>query len=46
LIGEMALKHKKHLEEFGVCNKCEPVSSGISFKRIFLAKESFDFSFS
>ncbi|MDD3262366.1 MAG: hypothetical protein PHR61_00815 [Candidatus Absconditabacteria bacterium] len=45
-IGEMALKHKKHLEEFGFCNKCEPVSSGISFKRIFLAKESFDFSFS
>lgn len=45
-IWEMALKHKKRLEEFGFCNKCEPVSSGISFKRIFLAKESFDFSFS
>ncbi len=45
-IGEMALKHKKRLEEFGNCNKCEPVSSGISFKRIFLTRESFDFSFS
>lgn len=45
-IGEMALKHKKRLEEFGFCNKCEPVSSGISFKRIFLGRESFDFSFS
>lgn len=45
-IGEMALKHKKKLEELGNCNKCEPVSSGISFKRIFLTRESFDFSFS
>jgi len=45
-IGEMALKHKKKLEEFWNCNKCEPVSSWISFKRIFLARESFDFSFS
>ncbi len=45
-IGEMALKHKKRLEEFGFCNKCELVSSGISFKRIFLGRESFDFSFS
>lgn len=45
-IGEMALKHKKKLDEVGLCNKCEPIDSGISFKRIFLTRESFDFSFS
>lgn len=45
-IGEMALKHKKRLEEYGFCNKCDVADHAIHFKRIFLARESFDFSFS
>ncbi|AHB40901.1 hypothetical protein P148_SR1C00001G0086 [candidate division SR1 bacterium RAAC1_SR1_1] len=45
-IGEMAQKHKTKLLEYVECNKCDILDNAVSFKRIFLAKESFDFSFS
>jgi len=45
-IWQMALKHKNRLDEYWFCNKCDIADHAISFKRIFLTKESLDFSFS
>jgi len=45
-ISKMAKKHRKTILEYKWCNKTDTLDNTISFKRIFLSKEWFDFSFS